>query len=396
MDISQKALRRTFALGALGLYAFGFGATLGSRTHDYIRTIGDYKVNRSYEINNVALTDDDYINLGNFTFSTSAAFESDNTLVGIVDYHQTRGASSYINYIRQANIFSYEVDAVLNRSLFAYSNTLYDFVCIESHVNLYGFNHYYFLDFYLLTNNGTGSIIDDYSLFKIDINFESADFTADSNGIYYRLYNTYDSYNYSAFYTIGNSNTLNLQGDMQRILVDNTNYSSSRLFFKRFVIGHASLSTADTINHFDYVLKGALHSDEYNDAYDTGYTNGYNDGYIDGNNDGYTYGYQDGKDYVLGHADEFDLYDYNSYIAYGQSRYNAGLADGANVLSMSGVMNSIFTAPISMFMQIFNSGAFRWTMPTGEVLDLGGLMTFFLTIGIALAIVRLIMKVGGK
>lgn len=108
--------------------------------------------------------------------------------------------------------------------------------------------------------------------------------------------------------------------------------------------------------------------------------------------------YQQGVNAVLNNPHDYDLYTYQEYLLYGQSRYTAGVNAGSSndVLSMSGVMETIFASPITMFKSIFGSSAFTWVMPNGQTLDLGGLMTFFLTIGIALAVVRLIMKIGGK
>lgn len=101
---------------------------------------------------------------------------------------------------------------------------------------------------------------------------------------------------------------------------------------------------------------------------------------------------QQGIDYVLSHLSEYNLYTSEQYLQYGQDQYNLGLNNSANVLSVSGMIREIFRAPISMFQNAFN---FTLPLPDGTSLNVGGILTFFLTIGIALTIVSLISKIGG-
>lgn len=102
---------------------------------------------------------------------------------------------------------------------------------------------------------------------------------------------------------------------------------------------------------------------------------------------------QEGIDYVLNHLSDYDLYTYEQYIAYGQQQRELGRQESANVLSLGGFVREIFRAPISMFKNAFN---FVLPLPDGTSLDVSGILTFFLTIGIALTIVSLITKIGGK
>lgn len=103
--------------------------------------------------------------------------------------------------------------------------------------------------------------------------------------------------------------------------------------------------------------------------------------------------YQEGIQYVLSHLNEFGLYNESEYFAYGAEQYNLGRGDAGNVLSIGELVREIFRAPISMFANAFN---FVLPLPDGQNLNVGGILTFFLTIGIALTIVNLIMKIGGK
>lgn len=103
--------------------------------------------------------------------------------------------------------------------------------------------------------------------------------------------------------------------------------------------------------------------------------------------------YQEGIQYVLSHLNEYGLYNESQYLAYGVEQYYLGRGDAGNVLSIGELVREIFRAPISMFANSFN---FVLPLPDGQNLNVGGILTFFLTIGIALTIVNLIMKIGGK
>lgn len=96
--------------------------------------------------------------------------------------------------------------------------------------------------------------------------------------------------------------------------------------------------------------------------------------------------------YVLTHLEDYDLYTESQYLAYGNAQYQLGRGDAGNVLSLGEFAREIFRAPISMFKNAFN---FVLPLPDGTTLNVGGILTFFLTIGIALTIVNLIMKIGG-
>lgn len=352
MDISQKALRRTFALAALGLYAFGLGATVGARSYDYVRTIGDYKVNRASNVHAVIVDNPN-------TQIIPSLFQFDQPDFAV--FRVRNNASSIINPV--VTPLTYVSDE---------ATTTYGY-----HVRI---GTYYWTDtgyLNIITNVGT-----------IPLKFE---YTYDVNGDIY-------TYHFNLTYNSDNVYYSNIYLDNFKIIY-NTDESDTyvewpSVFFNgdnEIMQGNLSFDWDDgglsTTLPLSYVFDVKIIPSSMVDILSA---------FNNGREQGYAIGYDDGKNYVLGHSDEFNLYSYAQYLAYGQSRYNQGLNDGQNTLSMSGVMETIFTAPIKMFMQIFNSSAWRWTMPTGEVLDLGGLMTFFLTIGIALAVVRLIMKVGGK
>lgn len=104
-------------------------------------------------------------------------------------------------------------------------------------------------------------------------------------------------------------------------------------------------------------------------------------------------GYQNGVNYVLNNLDKYNLYTNSQYILYGQQQYQLGRESAAHALSVSGMIREIFRAPVSMFTNAFN---FVLPLPDGTSLNVGGILTFFLTIGIALTIVGLISKIGGR
>lgn len=105
---------------------------------------------------------------------------------------------------------------------------------------------------------------------------------------------------------------------------------------------------------------------------------------------GYDDGTQYGIGYVLEHLSEYNLYTQQEYLAYGASEYQRGFNASNDVLSIAGFVHEIFKSPVTMFKEIFN-----WSMPlpNGEVINMLPLMTFLLTIGIALAVVNLILKI---
>lgn len=373
MYLTQKFLKKVFAFVVLGVYSVGFGVVVGTRTNTYNRVIGDYALvnqskqrhlsaNNTYSqvVNNYEYLDivqqEVYVyskfnvfidNFGDDDFPEDVYFNPNSGDLRIVEDHHSRyglqNLSTYYQYMHTSSPTNnsnliIENGGDGNRCRFFLPNN-------SSVSSIYVKINRPFNFCYL----GTGNIPSILSL----------SYTIGSSGDFL----LYDS----SYIT-----TANQSGN-------NDSYTSR---FSKFWF-YFDDAFGDNWIDLEFWCCGALDAD-----YQEGYANGYTNGYISG--------YNDGQNYVLGHSDEFDLYTYAQYIAYGNLRYSQGLDDGGQVLSLSAVMNSIFTAPISMFMQIFRSGAFVWTMPTGEVLDLGGLMTFFLTIGIALAVVRLIMKVGGK
>lgn len=378
MSITQKSINKGFALGVLGLYAFSFGATLGAKTHEYTRVIGDYNVNNvlmrsvapTYQVrqdvalfnNNIELNylvngDDSVDNNNSLTTQCRVVYLGINGVAYnvILDSSDYNGSATdlapqivvddqYYGGIIYTPRFQ-RVEGGLLSSCFGATPFLFNhsFTYNNEQYIIDGFQFYYFVGEYAVVSSSTGDNL------KPRVN----------------------AYGDVIAYGTGGLVTGNQFDESTTVFNANDYLSISPYTFVFY--------TLDENNNV-----GCMFDVLCNFSTGVGYSQGY------------TAGYSDGVNYVLQHPTQFDLYDYASYLAYGQSRYNAGLEAGSNVLSLSGVMNSIFTAPISMFMQIFRSGAFVWTMPTGEVLDLGGLMTFFLTIGIALAVVRLIMKVGGK
>ena len=103
--------------------------------------------------------------------------------------------------------------------------------------------------------------------------------------------------------------------------------------------------------------------------------------------------FNNGVDSVLSNPSDYDLYTLNEYLAYGQSEYQRGFSSASQTLSFSGFVREIFRSPISMFQNAFN---FNLPLGNGEVINVGGILTFFLSIGIALTIVQLVLKIGGK
>lgn len=115
------------------------------------------------------------------------------------------------------------------------------------------------------------------------------------------------------------------------------------------------------------------------------------DALLGDNPSSYQQGVNYGIQYVLEHLSDYNLYTQSDYLQYGVAQYNLGFSAGHDALSLSGLVKEIFASPITMFKGIFN-----WTLvlPNGEVINVLPIMTFLLTIGIALAIVHLIMKIG--
>lgn len=105
----------------------------------------------------------------------------------------------------------------------------------------------------------------------------------------------------------------------------------------------------------------------------------------------YDDGFNDGVNYVLQHLDNYDLYTADEYIKYGNEQYQLGIDHNKEILSFSGFIREIFRAPITMFKDSFN---FVLPLPDGTSLNVSGILTFFLTIGIALVIINIISKIG--
>lgn len=370
MSISQKSINKGFALAVFGLYAFGFGATVCSKTFDYIRTIGDYKVTHFVDQSRVNSVQTPYQSVSHINGDDVTNYLSFD--MNLTSNSMPLNNMSYYNKIDDSGNV---VD----------SGTIASLVCDDT------------LSFLTATQN----FDDDYLYFfrqKVgSVVTARLIVPASWEYIYNVEFSLTGNFNYGTFAGMNLFKDTNLNAQRFGLTNDNGNLnwfgfhkgyyqsnglpvSSSRSGFDFYDYGFYFTTGTENYNfHFDFL--GAYSNSNLSTTY-------YNAGYSDG--------FSDGQNSVLENPNDFNLYDYATYLAYGQSKYNEGVQAGANVLSLSGVMNTIFTAPINMFMQIFRSGAFVWTMPTGEVLDLGGLMTFFLTIGIALAIVRLIMKVGGK
>lgn len=111
---------------------------------------------------------------------------------------------------------------------------------------------------------------------------------------------------------------------------------------------------------------------------------------LNGSPQSYQQGVNYGIQYVLQHLSEYNLYSQQDYYAYGLSEYNRGLSAGADTLSLGGFVAEIFKAPVTMFKGIFN---WELPLPDGYHLNVLPIMTFLLTIGIALAVVNLILKI---
>ena len=107
----------------------------------------------------------------------------------------------------------------------------------------------------------------------------------------------------------------------------------------------------------------------------------------------YTQIFNRGVSSVLLNPNEYDLYTLNQYLQYGSAEYQRGLTAGQNILSFSAFVNEIFRSPITIFKDAFN---FSLPLGNGEVINVGAILTFFLSIGIALTIVQLVLKIGGK
>lgn len=108
------------------------------------------------------------------------------------------------------------------------------------------------------------------------------------------------------------------------------------------------------------------------------------------NPESYQQGVSYGIQYVLDHLADYGLYTTQQYLDYGAQQYAIGLENAGETLSLGGLIHEIFKAPITMFQGIFN---WSITLPSGEVINVLPIMTFLLTIGIALAIVNLIMRI---
>lgn len=378
MFVDKKGLNKAFRLGLFGLYALGFGLTVGVRSAEYVNVIGDYNpynVSRVLRTSNgvdyaleqcKSFTDKQVVYNGKYTFTLDQMSHYSGMLM---EYNQNgytgKVAMSDSNVGYYCNDYFYYTsgfDTGYSHGLLVHFNVNYNRIC-------FSFLYDDIWSLPLSTEDaewlGVNSIHWDGVEFKVNNNNSSA----------YIHYNTKPFTNINSYTnsTIG-SLPLNSWCGYRSDLHDATYSQPSEQLNN--VNWYFATSYTDFVS-IEFSFFSFLNET-------TDYSNGYNQGFTDGTND------------VLSNPNNYDLVTYADYLAYGQAQYNQGLEAGSNVLSMSGVMNAIFTAPISMFAQIFRSGAFVWTMPTGEVLDLGGLMTFFLTIGIALAVVRLILKVGSK
>ena len=116
-------------------------------------------------------------------------------------------------------------------------------------------------------------------------------------------------------------------------------------------------------------------------------------GFIDFMFNDYQSLFNNGVDSVLNNPNDYNLYTYNEYLAYGQSEYQRGFSASQNTLSFAGFVHEIFRSPITMFKDAFN---FNLPLGNGEIINVGAILTFFLSIGIALTIVQLVLKIGGK
>ena len=114
----------------------------------------------------------------------------------------------------------------------------------------------------------------------------------------------------------------------------------------------------------------------YNEGYDTGWDRGYNDGRSDGYTEGYDNAYEVGhqEGYTEGHDDG----------------YNVGLTVGKNSItgdalgnSIKGFVFSLFDAPVSTFMSVFN---FDY-----DGFHIGSLVSFIFSIAIVSGILKVIL-----
>lgn len=183
------------------------------------------------------------------------------------------------------------------------------------------------------------------------------------------------SYSYSTevwfFYGYENA----YMGAMQNVRL--TDLDASFTFFS--VGSNSSLAIEGDRVSMPFLVYISDYFTSSNETYQLGYNEGYNAGILN----------------VLNNLSSYNLYDETTYLAYGQSEYQRGYDAHAsvNVLSVSAMIREIFRAPVSMFQNAFN---FVLPLPDGTSLNVGGILTFFLTIGIALTIVSLISKIGGK
>lgn len=396
MSVSQKSINKAFALGVFGLFAFGFISNLGAKTKDYVRIIGNYNV----PVQNSFVKDLSHSNLLDTDIVVGSSWVSGaQTQVLLQSSFSHRALSGNALYPYIYNIDGEVIDyAEMPQDVDISDNTFY-YKFLEVGMDWSDYIDYDVNSFPLISYRySTPLIVNNHSYYfamRFGISplsiVNGFEFRSNANCTVYRygvgLNGVSFPYVYQNVHTIQNAigiyDVSSSLGRSDGVLTQGVDTDLTPYKFIEYVVMFEQpnvISGQVASLNVDFQLISGLS--------DVNFSNGYSNGYSDG--------YNDGKNYVLNNPTEFNLYDYASYLAYGQSKYNEGVDTSANLLSLSGVMNTIFTAPINMFMSIFRSGAFVWTMPTGEVLDLGGLMTFFLTIGIALAIVRLIMKVGGK
>ena len=352
MVIDQKKLRRAFAFGLLGFYAFGVGFTFHYKTNcEYIRYLQD--------------------NVSRMRMSAV----SQNRVVD--QYNSLRADQTPIENDRGDNVYPYISYSIKHdaNNYYSVGEVYFCFIDEDDFDN-------HFNDVYLDYGGG-------YAVFGTNY-MDVGDFQYNSNNYniieFLTTLSADQIYSYGTLYQYGYTGYIDYDVNESQLRVGlsfafKEPSATSWTFCSLFAL---------TLNNITYLGEDAYYSFNNYSYLNSVLTSNLNFSTNSLNN------YQNGINEVLAHPSDYGLYTLQEYLNYGIAQYNQGLEDGSNVLSMSGVMNSIFSAPITMFMQIFNSAPFTWTMPTGEVLDIGGLMTFFLTIGIALAIVKLIMRVGGK
>lgn len=379
MFITQSGLKKVFALSAVSLYGCGLVATCIATKQDYLRYL-DTEVARIRSTYLMPDGQQDYIKLDLCTYQNNQGW------VHLEDNDEQDSFNSYV-----VGFFDINVDYVNKRLdgtlkvgfynlTYVHSNRAelyYDYNCV--HAYMYRSIPITF-DYELLDANNQPYTNNIYNLIL------NPDKTPVSNLMQFGFYFDMDYVQG----TTGASCDFNVYwcyGDMYQWQSQTSNEMSigsySWDFGQSIMLNYGSAYSLNT-RDFDRTM-----------SFDSVSLSNYVISYS-WNVGGYQSGYQDATNAILGNPNEYGLYTYAQYLAYGQSQYYAGQGDSNEVLSMSGVMETIFASPVTMFTQIFGSQAFRWTMPNGQILDLGGLMTFLLTIGIALAIVRLIMKIGGK